>query len=98
MKNTTHAYRTCQDASGYVSPIGMLAFRRATYVGPEVDQWLNGLTGWMAMSLMRDGEDFTRLADEGQRVFLCLAGEVLFGPRSDAWLRDDCYRIATEPI
>lgn len=92
------AYESCKNAANYGNPVGGLHFLRATYVGPEVDRWLEGLPAWMVMSLLRDREDFTLLEQEGQRMFLCLAAEVLFGSNFDAWLREDCYRIATAPV
>jgi hypothetical protein len=91
-------YERCKVAASGWAPDAQLRFVRPTYVGPEIDQWLDSPTNWEVMSILGRREDFTMLSEEGQRLFLLFAGEALYGPNADEALRIECERIASEPI
>jgi hypothetical protein len=93
-----NAFIHCVEAATFGGPVAGLHHIRATYVGPEVDQWLCPPMSWEVTSIMRPREDFTLLSDEGQRMFLLVAAQALYGAGYDEELLADCERIARAPI
>lgn len=71
-------------ADGDAPPGRMRGARSGSPIGPEVDEWIGPPASFEVVSLTQDGEDFALLDEDGQRSFLLLAAEALYGPHHDA--------------
>lgn len=64
---------------------------------PEFDTWLDGPVRLEVMVLQEHGEDFAKLPEDEQRMYLLIAAEVLYGPARDLHLLAEAVRDANEP-